>query len=180
MSHRNAHDSTKYSTDAAIILNRKWITEAVNLESHLSVLHRKSVSVTTEEWFVMRNFTFRITWYQSRIHTMPLTLKFFRASESTAFSPLNSHEISHITWNISFLLKHEQKCFTALSSEPLTLFSTASISHIVCGLFRLCYRLWQKSEMCMNAGQVSFWHLEFIWIIKYFSAVLQQRKHNPC
>jgi hypothetical protein len=59
--------------------------------------------------------------------------------------PWDSHEISHMTWKLLFLLKHEQKSFTALASKPLTLFSISFISYIVCGLFQPCYRLWQKT-----------------------------------
>jgi hypothetical protein len=37
----------------------------------------------------------------------------------------------------------------------------------ICGHFQLCYRLRQKTEISTNVGQVSFYHLQFIWVLKY-------------
>jgi hypothetical protein len=70
---------------------KHWRTEQ---QSHLYAVHRESVSIITEEWFVLRKCTFHITWYQLYVlvtHSVTNTegIKFFRINW---VSPFNTHE----------------------------------------------------------------------------------------
>jgi hypothetical protein len=131
-----------------LVRSRRCSIVAVNNEGHL-----KSMSIIAQESFAFRMC---IQCHISFLYTFnALCYRHFSISglqKQLGFPHSNAYEISHMTLNLSFLLKSERNSyFTATASKPLILFSLSWMS------FFLWQQLPSLFQLCYDDRKLKFW-----------------------
>lgn len=113
------------------------------------------------------------------------TLCHYHSSISGLWNHLGLPHLMHMTLNSLLLPRHEQNLFycTTYQSTGFVQFIFNVVDFFycfwqqICCLFKLCYRLWRKTEICINVGQISFY--TFISVLKHVLQYCNKESITP-